>query len=666
VGEIVRLLEAEGRLDQPIDMLRGGPHLPETVREVIGQRLRRLDPECRRLLGTASVLGREFGLRELAAAAQLEEDAVLETFDEAIKARVVVNAATVGQLRFSHALVRDTLYEALSAAQRRAAHLRAGEILERFSTGDLEPSLAEIAYHFFEALPSGNPATAVEYAQRAGDHAVRLLAYEEAARLYALALGGLDLQTGEVEERRCVLLIALGDASARAGDEPAAREAFLQASAIAATVGLPVLQAQAALGYGGRMVWSRAYDDIHLIALLEAALQALPADPSPLRVRLMARLSGGLRDHPGRERRASLSAQAVKLARGLGDPATLAYALDGHYCATMWPETSEDRLPIADEIVALAQEVGDEERATAGRLYRVIANMELGRMTEAETELEIIAEEAAALRQPAQLWVSTASRANLALFRGTFDEAQTLIEEAAALGERAQSRDSVLSYRLQRFVIDRERGGDTAIERLIAAAVREFPTRPVFRCALADLHARAGDASRAQAAIDDLAAQDFAAIQRDNEYLFSLSFLADAVETLGDLRAAPVLYDLLAPYGHLNAMNTDEIATGSVSRPLAVLAAAMSRWDDSASHFETAIAHNTAMGSRPWTAHARYGYARMLITPGNSGGDDRAQRLLAAATREYEKLGMTPWLARASKLWKAASKLGSRSARSIS
>jgi hypothetical protein len=358
-----------------------------------------------------------------------------------------------------------------------------------------------------------------------------------------------------------VLLIALGDASARAGDEPAARQAFLRASAIAASAGHPVLQAQAALGYGGRMVWSRAYDDIHLIPLLEAALQALPADPSPLRVRLMARLSGALRDHSRRERRASLSAQAVELARGLGDPATLAYALDGHYCATMWPETSEERLPIADEIVALAQEVGDQERATAGRFYRVIAEMEIGRMAEAEEELELVAEEAAALRQPAQLWLSTASRANLALFQGRFDEAQMLIEEAATLGERAQSRDSAFSHRLQRFVLSRERGDDPEIESLISGAVCEFPTRPAFRCALADIHARAGDASRAQAAIDGLAAQDFASIQRDNEYLFSLSFLADAVETLGDLHAATVLYDLLAPYRHLNAINTDEIGT---------------------------------------------------------------------------------------------------------
>jgi hypothetical protein len=55
------------------------------------------------------------------------------------------------------------------------------------------------------------------------------LAYEEAARLYALALRALDLEAGEVAEKRCALLVALGEARARAGDEPAAKEAFLQA-----------------------------------------------------------------------------------------------------------------------------------------------------------------------------------------------------------------------------------------------------------------------------------------------------------------------------------------------------------------------------------------------------------------------------------------------------
>ena len=462
----MRLLEAEGRLEQPLDEPRRGRQLPDTVREVIAQRLRRLTPDCRRLLDAASTLGREFGIKELAAVAEIDEETALESIDEAITARVIAEAPTVGRLRFWHALVRDTLYEGLTAGRRRAAHLRAAEILERLYASNPEPHLAELAHHFFEALPSGDAARAVDYAQRAGDHAVALLAYEEAARLYALALRGLDMQAGEVAEKRCLLLVALGDARARAGDEPAAREAFLEAATIASDADLPVPQAQAALGYGGRLVWSRAYDDIHLIPLLESALQALPAKASALRVRVMARLAGALRDHPSRDRRASLSAQAVGIARRLGDPATLAYALDGRYSALLWPETAEQRLAIADEIVTLAEQVDDNERTAAGRLYRVIANMELGRIIQAERELDIIAEQATTLRQPAQLWMATASRANLALFQGRFDQAQTLIDEALTLGERAQRRDAVLSHRLQLFLLDRETDSSAEIESL--------------------------------------------------------------------------------------------------------------------------------------------------------------------------------------------------------
>jgi DNA-binding SARP family transcriptional activator len=650
VGEIVRLLDAEGRLEQPLDQPRRGRHLPDTVRQVIDQRLRRLTTDCRNLLEVACTLGREFGLNQLAAVAEIDEEAVLELFDEAIGARVLAEAPTVGRLRFSHAVVRDTLYEGLPAGRRRAAHLRAGEILERLYASDPDPYLAELAHHFFQALPSGDTARAIDYAQRAGDHAIVLLAYEEAARLYALALRALDLQAGKVGEKRCALLVALGDAWARAGDEPAARDAFLNAATLAESDGLPVLQAQAALGYGGRFVWSRAYNDVHLIPLLEEALRALPAEASSLRVRLMARLSGALRDHSSRERRASLSAQAVEIARGIGDPATLAYVLDGHYSAIMWPETPKQRLTIADEIIALAQQVADRERATAGRVYRVIANMELGRMSEAEKELQIIAEEAAALRQPAQLWIAAATRANLALFQGRFDDARALVDEALTLGERAQRRDAVLSHRLQLFLLDREVGGNAEIEALISDAASEFPTRPVLRCALAYIHADLGELGRTQAAIDDLAANDFASIQRDNEYLFALAFLADAVNTLGDTRAAAVLYDLLVPYAHLNAMNADEVGTGSVSRTLGVLAAALSRWHDAARHFESARTHNQHMEALPWLAHTQHDYAKMLRARDRPGDRDQAQRLLAAVAEQYQKLGMTPWLAQAAEL----------------
>jgi hypothetical protein len=150
--------------------------------------------------------------------------------------------------------------------------------------------------------------------------------------------------------------------------------------------------------------------------------------------------------------------------------------------------------------------------------------------------------------------------------------------------------------------------------------------------------------------MDDLAAQDFSAVQRDNEFLFSLAFVADAADSLADVHAAAVLYDLLVPYAHLNACNADEVATGSVSRTLGVLAATLSRWEDGARHFEAAAIDNDRMGAHPWLAHTHHDYARMLLTRGLPGDRARAQQLLVAATELYDRLGMSPWVARASEL----------------
>jgi hypothetical protein len=165
----------------------------------------------------------------------------------------------------------------------------------------------------------------------------------------------------------------------------------------------------------------------------------------------------------------------------------------------------------------------------------------------------------------------------------------------------------------------------------------------VFRCALAYIHTRNLHTRRARIAIDELAQSDFGAIQRDNEYLFSLGFAADAVCAHGDLSAAAVLYDLMAPFAEFNAANADEISTGSVSRPLGVLAAAMSRWNDASHHFVAAIEHNREMGARPWLAHSYHDYAQMLLARGGAGDEETALEFLATARGEYEALGMEPW-----------------------
>src|SRR5207245_11084241 len=116
---------------------------------------------------------------------------------------------------------------------------------------------------------------------------------------------------------------------ARAGTGGAAKKAAFGAAAVARRLGLSRELARAAADYGGRIVWARAGDDVRLVPLLEEGLAALGDEDVELRVRLLARLSGALRDEPSRDRRERLSREAVELARRTGNQSALAHALDG-------------------------------------------------------------------------------------------------------------------------------------------------------------------------------------------------------------------------------------------------------------------------------------------------------------------------------------------------
>jgi hypothetical protein len=234
----------------------------------------------------------------------------------------------LGRLRFSHALFRDALHDALPTARRLRYHRHLGEVLEELYANDPEPHLAELAHHFFRAMPGGDVDLAIDYARRAGDRAAALYGYEDAARLYRMALAVLEFRERGDDAERSDLLLSLGEALARAGEDVSAKATFLEAAGIARRERLPEQLARAALGYSGRYLWVRAGGDPRVISLLEDVLAALPDGDSATRVRLMGRLACARRSDPDRESGAKLSEEAVEMARRLGERATLAYALD--------------------------------------------------------------------------------------------------------------------------------------------------------------------------------------------------------------------------------------------------------------------------------------------------------------------------------------------------
>ena len=644
VGELVRLLASEGRLED----VAGTPwraSIPQGMREVIARRLHHLSPDCKRLLAVASVLGREFRLDALERLSDRSGDELLDLLDEALAARAVGDVpGGRGGLRFSHALIRDSLYGDLARKERLRLHRRAAEALETLYGRERESHLAELAHHFLEATPGGDVDKAIEYARHAGDRAAVLLAYEEAARLYEMALQAVELSSSPDEPTRCELLIALGHARARGG-EPSWKETFVRAADLARALNAPEQLARAALGYGGRFVWFRAGNDRQLIPLLEDALEALPGE-NPLRVKLRARLAGALRDHRVSERRVALCWDAVELARRLGDPATLAYALEGSYAALSWPRDTDAWLAMARELIQLADEVGDKELAYHGHTHVGGVAMVRGDIPAAESEFAISTTIAQELRQPAYLWSQTSPHAAIALFAGRFEEAEHLITQVqhgpGGHGTPSGVFDTTFHYvaHLQGWALRRERGNLAGIRESIERYVAEYPTFFIFRCILANIYSQLRLEEDARQELERIAADDFAALEVGTEWHFGASLLAEVCALLGDTRHAAHLYDVLLPYGDCNVWAHPEFSLGSASRYLGLLAWTMSRWEDAAVHFEHALEMNAGMGSQPWVAHTQEDYARMLMARGEMGDRKQAVKLIADALTTYRELGM--------------------------
>jgi DNA-binding SARP family transcriptional activator/tetratricopeptide (TPR) repeat protein len=627
VAEMMRLLSVEGGARTTV---------PQSVQSVIVRRLAHLSEDCRGVLVLASVVGREFSPALLAELSGTSETDVLHLLDEAMQSRAVSGVPdTPGRLRFTHVLIRDALYEGVTAARRIGLHRRVVDALEALYGQSSGQHFTELAHH---ALAGSDFERALLYARRGGDRALALLAYEEAVRLYELALDALSLSTDD-EAMRCELLLALGDARTRAGDT-AAKSAFLDAAEIARRLGAPRALARAAVGYGGRIVWVRAGGDERLVPLLEEALRVLgDADPD-LRTLLLARLAGALRDEPSRERRDALTKEAVELARATGNPSSLAYALGARGHAIAAPDTVHELLSLGGELCETARAIGDRERAAAGHAVRTLAALILGDFRAAEQEVaanNLLADE---LKQAPQLWDGASTRALLALNAGRFAEAAELDQRAFAVGEHALPDAAIPIHVLHEYAVCDFRGGLDTMEPAVRGLAERYPARVVFRCVLVHLLARVGKLSEAERELGELAEAGFAAVPFDQEWLFGMSLLAESAVLVGDAEAGAMLYELLLPWGRMNAVDQAEGMRGSVARYLGLLALLVGRRDDAVSHFETALEANERMGLLPWIARTQEDYAHVLRASPERADITRGRALLDQALATYSELGM--------------------------
>jgi tetratricopeptide (TPR) repeat protein len=648
LGEVVRALIAEGRLDTADEAAMR--RLPEEVRALIRRRLSGLTSEAVATLRLSAVLGRDLDLRVLAEASTLSVERLADVLAEAVRAGVLTEDAELrGAYVFSHDLVRETLYEDILPGQRMDLHRTAGTSLERAFHDDLGPHLAGIAYHFAQAAPLGEVEPAIEYSSRAADRAAAVLAYEDAAALYQQALRLLPAGDAE-RERRCELLLRLGDVEARVGDTEASRQAFEEVADLARRAGDATTLARAAFahvsgaapvrfGFGGLMVTSIFDTGTRGIQLLEEAERSLPPGDSSLRARILARLAAERYLFPQFESSRTIADEAVNMSLRVGDPGALVEALLGRHWATLTPDTTADRLANAQEMLLVATGAGDEEAAFIARHARVHCLLELCDVPGVDAELAAMAQLAAAIRQPFYLWHEASLHAMRAFLDGRLDEAERRVREAYEIGRVRESEYvEYLFEDAQMLAIRWARGDMQGVRERIGWHGDEYPDIPRWRNAL--VAAELGDEPASRAELERHARHEFASLPRDGLWILHLCALAQAAALVRDERRADMLYGLLAPFADRNAISVSTLPFGPVALRLGMLATVLERWDDAEQQFTTALERCEALGARAIRAMVLAEHARMLLARRSAGDDDRALTALAEAGAICDELGM--------------------------
>ena len=377
VDEVVRLLTAEGALAAPGGVASGRLPLPEGVRETIRRRLDPLNEGAARTLAAAAVIGPEFRLVTLGRVARLELPALLEQLDFAAEAGLAEEVpGGLGRYRFTHEVVRETLYDDLGTHERMALHAAVGDALVELYGEGPEAPFSELAHHFLAAAPAGDPERAARFAARAGERAMNALAYEQADRFVRRRAPCARPQAAR-PWRAWHDPAGLGKAEMRAGRLEAGRETLRAAAGLARRRNDLELLAHSALASAPWGLATSLADEEVLVPLYDAALEQLP--DGRLRARLLARKAAGLYWSAEPEERRELAEEAIAMARAAEDASTLALVLSDAHRATWDPDSPERALPWAEEIQRLATRVDNMELALTAHSWRISLELELGR-----------------------------------------------------------------------------------------------------------------------------------------------------------------------------------------------------------------------------------------------------------------------------------------------
>jgi tetratricopeptide (TPR) repeat protein/predicted Ser/Thr protein kinase len=453
IEEVVKALVEEGKIYREggrwqrleIDQLE----IPQSVKAAIGRRVQKASETSKRVLTIAAVIGREFDPDILVKISQLDEDAVLDALDEAVRLQVI-RETKVGRgtgYTFEHALIRQTLYDNLNARRRARLHQQVGEALEAMHGSRLDDHLEALAYHFGEA---GTAAAekGVEYNLRAARKAAGLFALEEGERRIGVALE-LAEATGD-SARQIAAYRELGDLLLTFEERQRASDAYERAVELLAARGAEPAEDALAL-YLRFAEASAAFGTDHVpkaAAYARAAVEIVSNQPDqPPKARALSLLA--MHEVRGGDLQAGRAhaQEAIDLAIRLNDREELAKAYQAmaalHRSSNEW-----DRF--YDVVQKRRGLLGTTLTAVDATLYTdlIQSYLHAGNTSEAERTAREFLKLAEKLRSPTAMFQASRWLGSALLEAGKWDEGLEIRKRGIELGRRIRGVEFVHGWNL--------------------------------------------------------------------------------------------------------------------------------------------------------------------------------------------------------------------------
>ncbi|WP_156996804.1 BTAD domain-containing putative transcriptional regulator [Knoellia aerolata] len=595
LGELLRLVVAEGSLGDPT--APAWRAVPSGVRDVVRQRVRALPEPAAELLTVAAVVGRGFDVTVLEA---VSGDAnTVPGGLESAQVMGLVDAEGPGRFRFTHALVRDAVYESVAAPARSRLHAQVATALESLHAGRVDDHAAELAEHYRLAGPA-HVRSAWVMARHAAAAAGESAAYDEALRLAELTVAlQADDPTVEASDRERALM-ALAFALNRVARPVESWDPAARAARSAMSRGDAATAAEALLTVTGSLVWgwrpNPQWDD-DAIALWGDVLAAQDPAATVTRAKLTAALAYEHLYRPGSAGIGTrLADEAVAAVRRSGvHDADRMTVLRLAQAALLRPDLLHHRAAIADELVDLALRLGHPQALASALAVRAQDRGELGRLDQSWSDVVRSHE----LAERHHLSQNAMVAGWCTVVRHQLDGDWEAAERQIARNDAFEATMAMSGYGLSLCQLStlRDRQGRLGELEPTLRSLRAHP-------GVAELHAlamvRQGRLGELRTLLGEWREQPH--ITFDYLWLVLTAMRAEVWSALGDRGAAQDLYDQLLPYADRLAISVPVAFHGSVPLSLGRLARTLGHADLARQHLEAANEVHRRLGLTPWVA----------------------------------------------------------------